>query len=101
MIVKYNSIKWIILCTKKNVQEYRVSDINVNRLGEDYIDENGEERRSKMSLKNLNDDDCADAPIYANNKSNNNQMNTFNPNNYIYSSQDKKLYKPYNQEDIQ
>ena len=99
MIVIYSSIKCFILCTKKNVSEYRVSDISVNRLGEVYIDENGEERKKKMSIKNL--DDCADAPIYANNKGKNTQINTFNPDNYIYSSQDKRLYKPYNNQDIQ
>ncbi len=99
MIIIYSSIKCYILCTKKNVQEYRVSNLNFNRFGEVYIDDNGEERMSKMSSKNLNDD-CADAPIYSNKKSNNNQVNTFNPDNYIYSSQDKKLYKPYNIEDM-
>ncbi len=99
MIIIYSSIKCYILCTKKNVQEYRVSNLNINRFGEVYIDDNGEERISKMSSKNLNDD-CADAPIYSNKKNNNNQVNTFNPDNYIYSSQDKKLYKPYNIEDM-
>lgn len=99
MIIIYSSIKCYILCTKKNVQEYKVSNLNFNRFGEVYIDDNGEERMSKMSSKNLNDD-CADAPIYSNKKSNNNQVNTFNPDNYIYSSQDKKLYKPYNIEDM-
>lgn len=100
MIIIYSSIKCYILCTKKNVQEYRVSNLNINRFGEVYIDDNGEERISKMSSKNLNDD-CADAPIYSDKKSNNNQVNTFNPDNYIYSSQDKKLYKPYNIEEMQ
>ena len=100
MIIIYSSIKCYILCTKKNVQEYRVSNLNFNRFGEVYIDDNGEERISKMSSKNLNDD-CADAPIYSDKKSNNNQVNTFNPDNYIYSSQDKKLYKPYNIEEMQ
>ena len=52
-----------------------------------------------MSIKNIYD--CADAPIYSNNKSKNTQKNTFNPDNFIYSSQDKKLYKPYINEDIQ
>ena len=99
MIVIYSSIKCYILCTKKNIPEYRISDISVNRLGDVYIDENGEERMSKMNLKNI--DDCADAPIYVNNKSKNAQTNTFNPNNCMYSSQDKKLYKPYSNEDIQ
>ena len=64
-----------------------------------YIDENGEERKNKMSIKNL--DNCADAPIYSYNKGKSTQINTFNPDNYIYSSQDKKLYKPYNSQDIQ
>ena len=99
MIVIYSSIKCFILCTKKGIPGYRVSDISVNRLGEIYIDENGEEKKNKMSIKNIYD--CADAPIYSNNKSKNTQKNTFNPDNFIYSSQDKKLYKPYNNEDIQ
>ena len=99
IIVIYSSIKCYILCTKNNIGEYRVSDISVNRLGEEYIDENGDERMNKRSIKNI--DDCADAPINANNKSKNAQLNTFNPDNYTYSSQDKKLYKPYNNEDIQ
>ena len=99
IIVIYSSIKCFILCTKKDIPEYRVSDISTNRLGEVYFDENGEERISKMNLKNI--DDCADAPIYANNKSKNAQINTFNPDNCMYSSQDKKLYKPYSNEDIQ
>ena len=99
IIVIYSSIKCYILCTKNNIGEYRVSDISANRLGEEYIDENGEERMNKMSIKNI--DDCADAPINTNNKSKNVQLNTFNPDNYTYSSQDKKLYKPYNNEDIQ
>ena len=89
IIVIYSSIKCYILCTKNNIGEYRVSDISVNRLGEEYIDENGEERMNKMSIKNI--DDCADAPINTNNKSKNVQLNTFNPDNYTYSSQDKKL----------
>ena len=99
IIVIYSSIKCFILCTKNNIQEYRVSDISMNRLGEEYIDENGEERMNKMSIKNI--DDCVDAPVNTNNKSKNAQINTFNPDNYMYSSQDKKLYKPYNNEDIQ
>ena len=99
IIVIYSSIKCFILCTKKDIPEYRVSDISTNRLGEVYFDENGEERISEMNLKNI--DDCADAPIYANNKSKNAQINTFNPDNCMYSSQDKKLYKPYSNEDIQ
>ena len=99
MIVIYSSIKCFILCTKKDIPGYRVSDIYVNRLGDVYIDENGEKRKSEMSIKNI--DDFADAPIYANNKSKNTQINTFNPDNYIYSNQDKNMYKPYNNEDIQ
>ena len=99
IIVIYSSIKCFILCTKNNIQDYRVSDISMNRLGEEYIDENEEEQMNKKSIKNI--DDYADAPIYSNNKSKNEQINTFNPDNYMYSSQDKKLYKPYNNEDIQ
>ena len=89
IIVIFGSIKCYILCTKNNIGEYRVSDISANRLGEEYIDENGEERMSKKSIKNI--DDCADAPININNKSKNVQLNIFNPDNYTNSSQDKKL----------
>ena len=40
-----------------------------------------------MSLKNI--DDCTDAPIYINNKSKNTQINTFNPDICMNSSQYK------------
>ena len=96
MIVIYSSIKCYIVCSKKSVQDYRISDLNINKLGEVYIDEDGGQRISSSKRKDINN---YDAPIYANN--NNSQQKTFNPDNCISSSQDKKLYKPYNNEDIQ
>ena len=97
MIVIYSSIKCYILCTKKHLKNYRVSYISENRLGEVYIDENGEERIS-VSMKKINDE--CEAPIYSN-MHNQNNYSTFNPDNYKASEEDKNLYKPYSNEDFQ
>lgn len=96
IIVIYCSIKCYILCTKKNLQNYRVSYISENRLGEVYIDENGEERFCNSIIKNK--DEC-EAPIYSSSNVSKN-VSTFNPDNYKASDEDKNLYKPYNSQDI-
>ena len=95
ILVIYCSIKCYILCTKKHHQNYRVSYISENKLGEVYIDENGEEKFN-LSIKNR---DESEAPIYSNNNYGNN-VSTFNPDNYKGSDEDKNLYKPYKSEDI-
>lgn len=96
MLVIYCSIKCYIICTKKHLEKYRVSYICENKLGEVYIDENGEEQLN-FSMKNK--DEC-EAPIYS--KSNIGQnFSTFNPDYYKASDGDINLYKPYNNEDIQ
>ena len=97
VIVIYSSIKCYILCSSKRDIEadYLISKISLNKFGQVYMSENDDEK-----FKKSNNDNLADygAPIYANN--NNNQYNTFNPDNCIPSEQDKKLYKPYNNEDM-
>ena len=97
IIVIYSSIKCYILCVKKHLKNYRVSYINENRLGEVYIDENGEERID-VSM-NKSKDEC-EAPSYSKIYKGNN-YSTFNPDNYRASDEDKDLYKPYNNEDFQ
>ena len=96
MVVIYCSIKCYILCTKKHLQNYRISYIKGNNLGKTYIDEN-EEERINFSMENSNDE--CEAPIYSSN--NGNYGSTFNPDNYKASDQDKNLYKPYKSEEIQ
>ena len=96
MLVIYCSIKCYIICSKKNTLDYRVSDLSDNKLGEVYIDENGEDKMDNFMSKN--NDEC-EAPIYSNNNSEKN-VSTFNPDNYRAPIEDKNLYKPYNNEDI-
>ena len=96
MIIIYSSIKCYILCTKKNIIEYRVSDLSENKLGQVYIDDNGEEKMDNFMKKN---NDESEAPIYPNNNSVKN-VSTFNPDNYRAPDEDKNLYKPYNSEEI-
>jgi len=98
LLVIYGSIKCYILCTNKNIQDYRVSEIGMNKLGDVYLDGNGDNQLSKTIDNNSND---YDAPIYANNKKSNAQNNTFNPDKYIASNEDKNLYKPFKNEEIQ
>ena len=98
MIVIYSSIKCYILCTKKHLKNYRISYISENRLGDVYIDENGEERINVSMIKK-NKDEC-EAPSYSA-MDNRKNYSTFNPDNYRASDEDKNLYKPYNNEDFQ
>ena len=95
MLVIYCSIKCYILCSKKSTIDYQVSDLSDNKLGEVYIDENGEEKTNNFMSNN---DEC-EAPIYHNNNNVKN-VSTFNPDNYRAPAEDKNLYKPYNNEDI-
>ncbi len=95
MIIIYSSIKIYIVCANNSLRDYRFSDLNSNKFGGIYLDENRQERISNTSINNSTN---YGAPIYANN---NYQQDTFNPDNCLSSSQDKKLYKPYKNEDIQ
>ena len=56
------------------------------------------ERMNKSIEKNIDD---GEAPIYANNRNRKMKKTTFNPDNCLSSSQDRKLYKPYNIDEIQ
>ena len=97
IIIIYSSIKCYILCSSKrdNETDYLISKLSLNKFGQVYIGENGEEKfKGSINYNNYG------APIYAINNINNSQYNTFNPDNYIPSEEDKKLYKPYNNEDI-
>ena len=98
LIVIYSSIKCYILCTKKDIPEYRISDVVTNKFGEEYIDDSRMERMNKSIEKNIDD---GEAPIYANNRNRKMKKTTFNPDNCLSSSQDRKLYKPYNIDEIQ
>ena len=99
IIIIYSSIKCYILCSSKrdNETDYLISKLSLNKFGQVYIGENGEEKFKDSINYNSNN---YGAPIYSNNNININQYNTFNPDNYIPSEEDKKLYKPYNNEDI-
>ena len=96
VIIIYCSIKCYILCSAPKNTDYLISRLSLNHLGEVYIGENGE-LRSKQSINPSNAVNC-DAPISANNDER--QYNTFNPENFVSSEEDKKLYRPYNKEDI-
>ena len=67
-------------------------------MGDAYIEGNGQEQFQK-SIRNTSYN--YDAPIYANNKMKNSQIDTFNPDKFISSNEDKNLYKPFKNEDIQ
>ena len=97
LLVIYSSIKCYILCSKKVIQDYRVSDISINKLGDVYNDGNQEEKIKSNLGNNSND---YEAPVYTNNKKNNSNGNTFNPDKFISSNEDKNLYKPFKNEDI-
>jgi hypothetical protein len=97
VIIIYCSIKCYILCSSPKNTDYLISKISLNHLGEVYIGENGE-LRCKQSINPNSAVNC-DAPISANN-GNERQYNTFNPDNFISSEEDKKLYRPYDKEDI-
>lgn len=96
IIIIYTSVKCFVLCTKKIAPVYRISDISSNKNEDDNYDENGEEKINKNS-NNLED---FDAPVHASIKYNNKKYNTFDPDNYRPSNEDKELYKPYKDEDI-
>ena len=97
LLVIYSSIKCYILCSKKDYQDYRVSDLSMNKLGNVYNDGNQEDKIKSNIGNNSND---YDAPIYAKNKKNNSNANTFNPDKFIASNEDQNLYKPFKNEDI-
>ena len=106
VIVIYSSIKCFILCTKRNVYDYRLSYIT-DKLGEFYLDENENENENENDESKINKKEKKskskdyDAPISASNSNQKSKYSTFNPDNYISSNEDKKLYKPYKNEDIQ
>lgn len=99
ILIIYSSIKCYILCTKKSLMDFAISILDESKLGEVYIDENVEEEEkiNGSTSKNKNE---GEAPIYSDNNSNRN-ISTFNPDNYKGSDEDKNLYKPYSNEDIQ
>ena len=98
IIIVYSSIKCYILCTKKHDSEYRVSNISMNKLGEEYMDDTYEEKKSRIMEKNGDD---FGAPLSAkDSKSSRIKGNTFNPDNYVPPNEDKNLYKPYHNEEI-
>ena len=97
VIIIYCSIKCYILCSSPKNTDYLVSKLSLNHLGEVYIGENGE-LSYKKSINPNSAVNC-DAPVSAK-SGNERQNNTFNPDNFISSEEDKKLYRPYDQEDI-
>jgi hypothetical protein len=103
IIIIYGSIKCFMLCSKKNYDDYRLSKISINKLGEVYIDESIQDKENKNFVKNVNN---YGAPVNANNNNSDNnsrkkKIETFNPDNYNFSNEDKRLYKPYKSEEIQ
>ena len=97
VIIIYCSIKCYILCSSPKNTDYLISKLSLNHLGEVYIGENGE-LRYKQSINPNSAVNC-DAPVSAN-SGNETEYNTFNPDNFISSEEDKKLYRPYDKEDI-
>ena len=105
IIVIYSSIKCYIVCSRKNISDYRVSNLSINKLGEVYIEENVQDKDNKYIGNSIND---YGAPIYANNNNrkrrnksdNNKEYSTFNPDNYIPPKEDQNLYKPYKNEEL-
>ena len=97
VIIIYCSIKCYILCSSPKNTDYLVSKLSLNHLGEVYIGENGE-LSYKQSINPNSAVNC-DAPVSAK-SGNERQNNTFNPDNFISSEEDKKLYRPYDKEDI-
>ena len=92
VIIIYCSIKCYILCSAPKNTDYIISKLSLNHLGEVYIGENGELRYKQSINRN------SAAPLSAN--SGETRYNTFNPDNFISSEEDKKLYRPYDKEDI-
>ena len=104
IIVIYSSIKCYIVCSRKSLADYRVSNISINKLGEVYIDDNVQDKDNKYIGNSIND---YGAPIYANNNNNrrnksddNKEYTTFNPDNYVPPKEDQNLYKPYKNEEL-
>ena len=70
----------------------------MNKLGEEYMDDTYEEKKSRIMEKNGDD---FGAPLSAkDSKSSSIKGNTFNPDNYVPPNEDKNLYKPYHNEEI-
>jgi len=92
VIIIYCSIKCYILCSAPKNTDYIISKLSLNHLGEVYIGENGELRYKQSINRN------SASPLSAN--SGETRYNTFNPDNFISSEEDKKLYRPYDKEDI-
>ena len=100
VVIIYSSIKCYILCSSKRVSEtdYLISKLDLKKLKEAYMSKNGEVQFRQSSNNNSVN---YGAPALSNNIINNkSKNNTFNPDNCIPSEQDKKLYKPYNNEEI-
>jgi hypothetical protein len=93
----YTSIKCYILCSSARNADYLISRMSLNHLGEVYLDINGEEKFKKS--ENYNNAVNYDAPISADSGSEK-RYNTFNPDNFVSSEEDKKLYRPYKSEEM-
>ena len=96
IIVLYCSIKCFLLCIKRREEDYNLNYLT-DKLGELYIDDVEEEKPKKKTKF----EDYDDAPSSANSKNKKKKNITFNPDNYKSSDEDKLLYKPYKNEDIQ
>ena len=97
VIIIYASIKCYILCSSARNADYLISRMSLNHLGEVYLDMNGEEKFKKS--ENYNSAVNYDAPISADSGSEK-RYNTFNPDNFVSSEEDKKLYRPYKSEEM-
>ena len=97
VIIIYSSIKCYILCSSARNADYLISRMSLNHLGEVYLDINGEEKFKKS--ENYNNAVNYDAPISADSGSEK-RYNTFNPDNFVSSEEDKKLYRPYKSEEM-
>ena len=97
VIIIYASIKCYILCSSARNADYLISRMSLNHLGEVYLDMNGEEKFKKS--ENYNNAVNYDAPISADSGSEK-RYNTFNPDNFVSSEEDKKLYRPYKSEEM-
>lgn len=97
VIIIYTSIKCYILCSAARNTDYLISRMSLNHLGEVYLDVNEEEKLRKS----LNDNSAVnyDAPISAESGSEK-KYNTFNPDHFVPSDEDKKLYRPYKSEEM-
>lgn len=97
VIIIYSSIKCYILCSSARNVDNLISRMSLNHLGEVYIDVNDDEKFKQSS--NYNSAMNYDAPISADSGSEKNNR-TFNPENFVSSEEDKKLYRPYKSEEI-